>query len=132
MLNISNLSEYEENNRIEAKKAKNGLPNSIWETYSSFANTDGGIILLGVDEKPNHTLVVTGVEDAHKIETDFWNMVNNRQKVNVNILTNRMVKAQEVDGKKVLTIEVPRADRRNRPVYVGTDPMKVLLLFQRQ
>lgn len=124
MLNISNLSEYEESNRIEAKKAKNGLPNSIWETYSSFANTDGGIILLGVDEKPNHTLVVTGVEDAHKIETDFWNMVNNRQKVNVNILTNRMVKTQDIDGKKVLTIEVPRADRRNRPVYVGTDPMK--------
>lgn len=124
MLNIQNLADYEENNRIEAKKAKGGLPNSVWETYSSFANTDGGIILLGVDEKDDHTLVATGVEDIHKLELDFWNMVNNRQKVNINILTNRMVKKYEVDGKKVLAIEVPRADRRHRPVYVGADPMK--------
>lgn len=35
-----------------------------------------------------------------------------------------MVKKYEVDGKKVLAIEVPRADRRHRPVYVGADPMK--------
>lgn len=109
---------------LECKKAERGLPNSIWETYSSFANTDGGIIILGVEERLGHQLVVTGVKDAHKMKSDFWNMVNNRQKVNINILTDRMVKVYEVDGKKVLAIEVPRADRRYRPVYVGTDPMK--------
>lgn len=124
MLNIQNLADYEENYRIEAKKAKGGLPNSVWETYSAFANTDGGIILLGVDEKDGHTLVATGVEDTHKLKSDFWNMINNRQKVNINILTNGMVKEYEVDGKTVLAIEVPRADRRHRPVYVGADPMK--------
>ena len=74
MIDINNLSKYEENNRIEVKKAKGGLPNSLWETYSAFANTDGGIILLGVDEKEDHTLVVTGVEDVHKMKADFWNV----------------------------------------------------------
>ncbi len=123
-IDIYNLTAYQEDHRIEAKTAKNQIPNNIWETYSSFANTEGGIILLGVVEENDHSLSVRGVEDSHKLIGDFWNIVNNRQKVSVNILTNNMVYDQEIEGKQIVVIEVPRADRTIRPVYIGQDPMR--------
>ena len=53
---ISKLSEYREDNCLEVKKATNGLPNSVWETYSSFANSEGGLIVLGVEEDKKYQL----------------------------------------------------------------------------
>ncbi|MBD5357695.1 MAG: AAA family ATPase [Bacteroides sp.] len=118
---LSKLGEYREHNQLEAKKAKGGFPGSFWETYSAFANTDGGIILLGVCEESDGKLVPEDV-DAAKLEKDFWNMVNNRQKISANIVTRSMVKIEPIDGKNILIVRVPRAERAARPVYVGMDP----------
>lgn len=123
VIDILNLSRYKENNRIEAKAAKKSVPASVWETYSSFANTDGGVVLLGVEESSDHTLRAVGVDDSHKIVSDFWNTINNPQKISVNILTNRMVYIENVDGLEIVVIEVPRAERSVRPIYAGNNPV---------
>ena len=120
-IDLSRLGEYREHNKLEAKTAKGGFPGSFWETYSAFANTDGGIILLGVKELEDGSLRPEGV-DAEKLRKDFWNMVNNRQKISANIVTNNMVDIKELNGSKILVVHVPRAERRARPVYVGMDP----------
>ena len=61
---------------LECKKATKGVPNSLWDTYSAFANTYGGTILLGVvehmDEQDNtKRFEIVGVEDADKIRKDL-------------------------------------------------------------
>lgn len=116
------LTTYKENSRLEVKSARGGLPNSIWESYSAFANSEGGVIVLGVNEKEHGRLVVEGLADVHKTLKDFWNTVNNRQKVSCNILTDSMVVSEKLEGKDVIVIHVPRAERTSRPVYVGSDP----------
>ena len=118
------LSDYREDNCLEVKKATNGLPHSIWETYSAFANSEGGLIVLGIEEDKNHQLHITGVNHPDELVRDFWNTINNQQKISLNILTDKMVSVQTVEDKQIVVIEVPRAEREMRPVYVGTDPIK--------
>ena len=122
MLDLSQLSKYKENNRIEAKKAQGGLPRSIWETYSAFANTFGGYILLGVVENADKSFSSVPLSSPEKIVSDFWNSVNNHSVVNVNILSDRNVQIVESGGNRIVIIEVPRADRHDKPVYAGSDP----------
>jgi len=123
MIDFNNLEKYRENNRIEAKKAMGGLPRSIWETYSAFANTLGGIILLGVEEWPDKTLHAVDLPDPERLIKEFWNVVNNPNKTSVNILSSKDVFLQEVDGDHIVVINVPRAERSYRPVYVDGNPL---------
>lgn len=41
----------------EVKKCEKDLSNNIWKTVSVFANTDGGILLLGIDEENDYSFV---------------------------------------------------------------------------
>lgn len=105
---------------VECKLAKREIPGTFWESFSAFANSDGGVIFLGVREE-NHEFTVEGVEDARKIVTDFWNMVHSPNKVSAEVVFERNVQIVNCGGKNIVVVEVPRAERQDRPVYVGED-----------
>ena len=122
VIDLNNIMRYHENNRIEAKKAAGGFPHSLWETYSAFANTIGGLILLGVEESRDKQLTVTGVPDPAGYQETFWRTIRDPSRVSVNILSPEDVTVHTIDGKAVLVVHVPRAGRKQRPVYIGDSP----------
>lgn len=121
---IKKFEQYRENNCLEVKKAGGGLPNSLWDTYSAMANCYGGIILLGVAENEDGSFSTTGLRDVEKLRKDFWNTVNNSQKVSVNLLADDDLDSYEVNGDVILAVRVPRASREDRPVYINNDMFK--------
>lgn len=123
-MNLSALNKYKENKRIEAKQATGGLPRSIWETYSAFANTAGGVILLGVlEDKKDRTLYPVALPDPQRLIAQFLDGVNDTRVVNRNILQKKDVRVDVVDGMEIVVIRVPRAKRIEKPIYIGGNPL---------
>ena len=94
-----------ENIQVEAKSAKNSLPDNVWETYSSFENIKGSQILLGLSEEKNTgRLVVIGID--------------NPKKVSKNSLNNSDFSEIALENGKVFVIHVPKAPLKLRPIYM--------------
>jgi ATP-dependent DNA helicase RecG len=66
--------------KIEFKEASNSVPSSMYETVVSFSNTDGGTILLGVEDDGRVKGIDRGSQD--KIQTDLVTTLNERDCVN--------------------------------------------------
>lgn len=103
-------SQHCEGQKIELKAANKGFP-KIYDTLSSFSNqSDGGIIVFGIDESKNYEVV--GVYDAqdllHKIAEQCKQMVPV-----LRVATTECV----IDTKTVIAVEVPSREIYDRPVY---------------
>jgi len=127
-MTTADLEQLVEGSDLEAKLAagrdgRGELPTSFFETYSAFANTDGGVVLLGVEELPYGSLVAKGITEPAKVVRALWDGLNNPQRVNANLLREQDVETLDVEGKAVIRIAVPRTSRHQRPVYVGQNPL---------
>ena len=118
------LAGYRENGYVEAKEALGGLPESLWETYSAFANAEGGVILLGVGENPDHSFRILELLDPEELLEEFWAIVRNPEYVSVNLLKEEDVQILREEGKCIIAIFVPEAPPEEKPVHLLRDPWR--------
>lgn len=96
---------------VEAKAATAALPVSVRETLSAFSNTNGGVIILGLDESRGFS--ATGVEDPKKISSDLASMCSDSLEPPLRPL----IEVHRVDGVDLVTAEVPALDPGQRPCF---------------
>lgn len=130
MINIRSIADLEllrESVDLECKLAagrdgKGALPEDFWPTYSAFANTQGGVVVLGLGEKQGQ-FSVEGITNVAKVRKELFDSLNNRNKVSVNLLTDAHVNEVTLEGRTIFVVEIPRAARKQRPVYLSTNPL---------
>ncbi len=127
LLDNLDLTSLAESVDLECKAAqgrdgRGELPEDVWKTYSAMANTDGGVILLGVQEKPRGVFKAVGLADVERVRKALWDNLHNRKQISTNLLTDPDVAPVTVDGCSVLRVRVPRATRQQRPVHLGSNP----------
>ena len=109
VLDIKNLKT--ESQTIELKAAVQGCPTRLFDTLSSFSNQDeGGIIIFGVDEMDNYA--VEGVYDAQDLQKKVTEQCKQMEPSVRALFT-----VCEIDGKTVVSAEIPGVDISERPVF---------------
>lgn len=105
---------WQENECLEFKSAKGGIPAELWSSYSAFANTAGGFILLGVEDDG----CISGVKDPQKTIDSLFVTQNNPQKCSTALCDNRHITPVTLDGQQVVAMYVPKAEPSVRPVFL--------------
>ena len=72
-------------------------------------------------ENSDGSFRTTGLENPAKLLKEFWDLLNNRRKVSINLLRDDDVKIYEETGGVIMVINVPKARRDQKPVYINHD-----------
>lgn len=116
---VNNIISLEtETKNIEFKKAKDGVPENLYDTFSSFSNTSGGIIIFGVDEKNNYN--ISGISHPDILQKKVA-----EQSLLMEPKIRPIITICEYKGKIIASAEIPELDVFNKPCYYsGKGKMK--------
>ncbi len=113
---LDSLLNSVESDDLEFKSAAGGFPGSFWDTYSAFANSEGGVIVLGVIERKGKFYIDNlSDEQIEKYTKDFWNNVNNRATISCNLLKTEDVVVEDYNGHKLMLFFMKDNIRRDAP-----------------
>lgn len=96
----------------ELKEAAAGFPKSALESISAFANTHGGVLILGVSEKTFEAVDL----DVKKVQSALAQALRDR----VVPAVSADVDVLRLGGKPVLVANIPELAARQKPCYVKT------------
>jgi ATP-dependent DNA helicase RecG len=116
---FSILQNGDETDRIEAKKAANGVGKSFLETVSALSNEPdlgGGYILLGITKNDENEpkYIITGVSDPDTLQNEIAGLC--RQCFNVPLRPTLKVIPHSQGN--ILLVYIPEANAHEKPVYI--------------
>ncbi|MBV7317260.1 helix-turn-helix domain-containing protein [Shewanella sp. NIFS-20-20] len=122
---LDNIDELAESVQVEFKLARGRdgqgkVPEDMWETYSAFANTIGGEIILGVREL-NGQFTLEGIPKPDPMLEHLWQRFNDKRYISHNLLSPNDIQLISIQGKSLIRIRVPQAPLQYRPIYIGED-----------
>lgn len=96
---------------VEAKRSETALPKSVRDTLSAFANTHGGVLVLGLDETSGFQ--ATGVRDAAKVTADLGSLCSTDMEPPLR----PKIKTHRFEGVDLVVAEVPELERGRKPCF---------------
>ena len=104
------LERKTETSKIEFKSAKSGIPEKLYDSFSSFSNTAGGIILFGIDEKAGYK--VCGIQNPNELQKKIVEQANEMEPK-----VRPLISFCEYEGKIIASAEITEMDSISKPCY---------------
>ena len=108
---------------VELKTAANQYPKEALASVSAFANSGGGYLIFGIDERQQNP--VTGVNNVDDVQNAFIGLMKDTKKFNCIIRFNEEL--IEIDGKQILIFYIEEALHHEKPIYLNGDMKQTYL-----
>ena len=116
---ISQVRQFKsETDKIEVKTASSGFPKKCYDTISSFANKNGGIIIFGINEENNFES--EDIYDVKDLQKQLSSLCSDSMepKIRPNILPIKF------EGKNILAIKIDELPQTEKPCYYKPKGLK--------
>ena len=100
-----------ETDRIEIKAAKEDFPKKCYDTFSSFSNRFGGIIIFGLSESKG--FITEGVYDINDLQKKISSLCSDT----MNPTIRPEILALEFEGKNIVAVKIEELPQNEKPCY---------------
>jgi len=128
---IKQIISLGEGKQIEFKSAKQSVPSDLYETIVSFSNTEGGTLLLGVEDDGT----VSGIKEEfkNKILKDLVSSINSPDCINPPLYLQPV--PVKVDGVWIIAMQIPVSSQvhdHKKEIYIREYESDLNITEQRQ